>query len=293
MKNSGAFVLLIVVTVHKYIIASGLMRRQAPEKFYISYRMVYMKEKNRSGRHYVIFYIIFSVIFSLTVLLFIVLAGMAETKYSAQKPSPDIPTVQSQYPTVVIDAGHGGEDGGAIGKDGTLEKDLNLEIALKLSDMLEASGINVVMTRTEDIMLYDRNVDYKGRKKMLDLLSRLKTGENTENSIFVSIHMNSFPQEKYSGLQVYYSDNNPSSVILAEVIQSMAKTYLQNDNERRVKASSGNIYILDRITRPAVLVECGFISNTEECKLLGDDEYQQKLALVIFTSITKYISECS
>lgn len=290
MKNSGAFVLLIVVTVHKYIIASGLMRRQAPEKFYISYRMVYMKEKNRSGRHYVIFYIIFSVIFSLTVLLFIVLAGMAETKYSAPKPSPDMPTVQSQYPTVVIDAGHGGEDGGAIGKDGTLEKDLNLEIALKLSDMLEASGINVVMTRTEDIMLYDRNVDYKGRKKMLDLLSRLKTGENTENSIFVSIHMNSFPQEKYSGLQVYYSDNNPSSVILAEVIQSMAKTYLQNDNERRVKASSGNIYILDRITRPAVLVECGFISNTEECKLLGDDEYQQKLALVIFTSITKYIS---
>ena len=105
--------------------------------------------------------------------------------------------------TLIIDAGHGGEDGGAVGVNGALEKDLNLKIAFALRDMALSAGYDAVMSRTEDVLLYDRNVDYQGRKKALDLLARAKIAEKYENAVFVSIHMNAFPDGKYSGLQVY------------------------------------------------------------------------------------------
>ena len=104
--------------------------------------------------------------------------------------------------TVVLDAGHGGEDGGARSASGVLEKDINLDIALRLRDLLEANGVAVVLTRSTDVLLYDRDVDYHGRKKALDLAARRKIAEETENCIFVSIHMNAFPQTQYHGLQV-------------------------------------------------------------------------------------------
>lgn len=112
----------------------------------------------------------------------------------------------TQYHTVILDAGHGGEDGGAIGHvDGReiCEKDINLAITLTLRDMLEAEGINVILTREEDVLLYDRNTDYQGRKKVLDLAARLHVGQSTQGALFVSIHMNAFTQAQYKGLQVY------------------------------------------------------------------------------------------
>ena len=242
-------------------------------------------------KQYIFFYLLFALIFSLSVFLLIFLSA----KYFSRNEEADSDIYGSDcsqaYPTVIIDAGHGGEDGGAIGKNGVYEKDLNLIIANELQDMLRASGIEVVMTREDDTMLYDRNVDFKGRKKLLDLAARLKTSESYENAVFISIHMNSFPQEKYNGIQVYYSVNDTRSKYLAEKIQSTVCNTIQKKNSRSVKAAGSNIYLLDRIKSPAVLIECGFISNYEECELLCTEEYRQKLTFSIFCGIMSYISE--
>ena len=187
--------------------------------------------------------------------------------------------------TVVLDAGHGGEDGGAVGASGLYEKDLNLRVASLVRELLEANGVTVVMTRETDTLLYDRNVDYHGRKKALDHAERLRIGQTTENSIFVSIHMNAYPQTQYHGLQVWYSPNDPHSAEIAETIQSTVREHLQPENTRRTKAATSSIYLLHHLNTPAVLIECGFLSNPEEAASLSDDEYQRKLAFLIFLAI--------
>lgn len=191
--------------------------------------------------------------------------------------------------TVVIDAGHGGEDGGAVAKNGVCEKDINLKISSMLGDIFSAAGYTVVQTRTEDKLLYDRNADYKGRKKILDMAARLDTANNCGAELFISIHMNSFPQSKYRGLQVYYSPNHKKSESVAKAIQALAKSSLQPENRRAVKPSAGKIYLLDKIEYPAVLVECGFLSNPDEAALLNDEDYLQRLAFVIFAATSEGI----
>lgn len=191
--------------------------------------------------------------------------------------------------TVIIDAGHGGEDGGTIGKNGVYEKELNLSIALLLRDMLKSAGYDVIMTREEDVLLYDKTSDYKGHKKQQDLASRLKLAQDHPEAIFVSIHMNSFPIEKYCGLQVYYSKNCEASERLAAVVQSNTAEYLQTYNKRKIKAADKSIYLLDRMSNPSILIECGFLSNAAECERLSDAEYRKKLSFVIFRSICEHI----
>ncbi len=192
-------------------------------------------------------------------------------------------------PTVIIDAGHGGEDGGAVGIDGTNEKELNLKVALMLEEMLRSYGVKTRLTRDSDTMLYDKNGNYEGHKKAQDMAARLAISEEYENAIFISIHMNTFTQEKYSGLQVYYSENSSKSAELAELIQSNVINKLQPNNSRKIKPSSSGIYLLEKITHPAILIECGFISNSEECALLNSEEYRQKLCTVIYYSILEYL----
>ena len=204
----------------------------------------------------------------------------SDTKVQAEEPSP---------PIIVIDAGHGGEDGGAIGVNGVYEKDVNLSIALFLADWLRADGYETILTRSEDILLYDRNSDYHGQKKVQDLAARRKIAEKYENAIFISIHMNAFPEAKYSGLQVYYSKNDPSSQALATEIQARTRELLLPNNERKIKAAGENIYLLDRLACPAVLVECGFLSNPEECERLSSEEYQKKLAFSLYLSLVNYL----
>lgn len=190
--------------------------------------------------------------------------------------------------TVVIDAGHGGRDGGTVGVDGvSVEKDLNLDVSLIICDMLKSAGVKVVMTRTEDVALTDPEAG--GGLKNQDLAARLKIAQNAQNPVFVSIHMNAFPIEKYSGTQIYYSTNNEGGKALADSIQSDVKNLLQPDNNRKTKPAGSNIYILDKISCPAVLVECGFLSNNDECAKLSVKEYRKKLALVISSSIMEYI----
>ena len=195
--------------------------------------------------------------------------------------------------TVILDAGHGGEDGGAVGVTGVLEKDLNLAITFKVGNELKSRGINVIYTRTEDTMLYDKNSDYKNQKKSLDLAERLKIANNTQNPIFISIHMNSFSQSKYSGLQVYYSKNNQLSYQLANCIQSAVQKEIQHSNNRKSVEATSRIYLLDRLLCPAVLIECGFVSNFEECRLLATEIYQKQLAKIISEEIANYVEKNS
>lgn len=194
----------------------------------------------------------------------------------------------------VIDAGHGGEDAGAVAPDGTLEKDLNLDIARALKVIFELNGNQVVLTREEDTLLYDRFgdlTDYTGQKKIYDLKNRLKIAEEKENSIYVGIHMNKFAQEKYRGLQVYYSSASNQSYQVAQSIQSTVKANLQPENERPLKRADSSIYILHRAKIPAVLIECGFLSNEGELELLKSQDYKSALALNLFAALVKYDAE--
>ena len=191
--------------------------------------------------------------------------------------------------TVILDAGHGGEDGGTASKDGTLEKDLNLQIAKQLCELLKANGIKTLLTRSEDTLLYDKTTNYIGRKKALDLAARRKLADETPNCIFVSIHMNAFPGTQSRGLQVWYSPNDPLSQALAASIQEAARAYLLPDNDRQIKQATSAIYLLHHIQAPAVLVECGFLSNPEDAALLASPTYQQALALVLFTAILENV----
>ncbi len=229
-------------------------------------------------------------LFSLCFLLICALLFYASFRLFNKESLVNTPLPSPIAPTVIIDAGHGGEDGGTIGVNGVLEKDINLAIAKKIHRALSDLGVNCVMTRSEDVLLYDRNEDYQGRKKALDMKARLKIATSYENVIFISVHQNSFPQAKYSGFQVYYSPNDPRSKAFAENLEKSVRASLQPQNNRFSKQSSGSIYLLDKLTCPAVLVECGFLSNADECALLSTEEYQSKLATVIASATLSFIN---
>lgn len=188
---------------------------------------------------------------------------------------------------VVVDAGHGGEDSGAVANS-ILEKDINLKIALKLRDMLEASGIEVKMIRESDISIYDTASGTIRERKVSDLKNRVEIVNSNKNHILVSIHQNKFEQSQYSGAQMFYSTNNNKSQILAESIRKSITSLIQSNNKRELKKGENDIYLLNNATVPAVIVECGFISNEEEAKNLSDDEYQNKMAFAIYCGILEY-----
>ena len=189
--------------------------------------------------------------------------------------------------TIIIDAGHGGEDPGAVA-NGSTEKDLNLSVSKKLATYLTLSGYHVIMTRTDDRLLY--NDGEEAQKKYFDLYNRVELAESFDNSIFISIHMNKYPLESCKGLQTFYSTNNELSTVLATWIQNTSKALMPNNN-RQIKADQGTIFLLKNLKIPAILVECGFLSNKEEALLLTKDAYQNKLALVLSSGIINYIKE--
>ena len=237
-----------------------------------------------------VFLIIFAILTAFTA--FFIIIFLKSNKKSEATPNfpPQNQPIEEQLPTVIIDAGHGGEDGGAIGKNGAYEKDINLMLAKKLKDRLDAQNIPCVLTRSTDILLYDKNSDYEGKKKKLDLQARKEIAEKYDNAIFISIHQNSFSKSQYSGFQVYYSPNEPSSKLLAQSLQSAVKENLQQNNDRAIKSSS-SIYLLDELTCPAVLVECGFLSNEVECERLCDESYQNAICDILAKSIFDFCNQ--
>lgn len=190
--------------------------------------------------------------------------------------------------TIIIDAGHGGVDPGAIGVNGVDEKEINLQIALCLRDILTANGYEVVMIRDEDVSIHDPKYTKISQIKTSDLKKRLKIIEKYPDALAVSIHQNHFQKEQYHGAQMFYGRVNPESKALAQSIQNAFRQNLQPDNERQIKKSTSDVYIVNNAKNPIVLVECGFLSNWEECEKLCDEEYQRQAAFTIFCGISAY-----
>ena len=185
---------------------------------------------------------------------------------------------------IVIDPGHGGPDNGATGINGAKEKDINLCVSKMVGEILSVMDFDVRFTRTEDIS--PGNTDKF--VKRVDLSQRVKFARGFDEPIFLSIHMNKFGVEKYSGAQTFYSKNNLSSEILAIKLQRAIRQLLQPDNNREVKKAGSSIFVLDRLEVPAVLCECGFLSNTKEAELLTQNKYQKKLAFSIAMGVADY-----
>jgi len=227
---------------------------------------------------------VFSFKFVIFIILFLLVFFLLSYRTVPKAPSPcgkELECFSNTYTSkgkIIIDPGHGGDDGGAVSANGDKEKDLCLDYSLFLGDILRSMGYEVILTRDTDLMLETPGAP---TKKSGDVTARVKVANNNPEAFFVSIHMNKFPQSKYSGLQVFYSKNHNKSELLANRIQDRVVTDLQPWNNRLPKLSAGDIFVLDRITSPAVLIECGFLSNEKELMLLKSEEYRRQMCFII------------
>ncbi|HBI6909802.1 TPA: N-acetylmuramoyl-L-alanine amidase CwlD [Clostridium perfringens] len=188
---------------------------------------------------------------------------------------------------IVIDPGHGGIDGGAKSENGVIEKDINLSISLKTKAALESKGYKVIMTRSEDVGLYTEGKKVR-EKKIEDLGNRVKIKKENKCDAFISIHQNMFPQKNCKGAQVWSANNEPSQK-LGKIIQQKFKEEVDQNNKREAKVAKKEYKILnDGYEGASVIVECGFLSNPEECELLGKEGYQNKIANTLANAIDEY-----
>lgn len=188
--------------------------------------------------------------------------------------------------TIVIDAGHGGRDPGKVGINKALEKDINLDIALRLKNLLEQNDINVIMTREEDEGLYSES---DSNKKRADLNKRIRIINSSSAVFAVSIHQNSFSDESIKGAQVFYHASSEQGKELAMILQEQLKSTIKDNNHRKAKSNT-SYYMLKYTTCPLVIVECGYLSNWTEAKLLLDDEYKEKMAWAIHLGIMRFLN---
>ena len=225
-------------------------------------------------------------------LLLVAVFGFIANAHANSEDYVNAMALENDKRIVVIDAGHGGEDPGAVGANGVFEKNLNLDIALELGKALSEEGYAVVYTRTEDKLLYRDSENIRGLRKISDLKNRCKIAAEYPEAMFISVHMNSFGDSRYSGLQVYYSEKNEESKTLASSIQSSVKSSLQQQNKRVIKPGR-EMYLLENVDNVAVLVECGFLTNAEECEKLSEKEYQKQLSSAIVCGIIDYVESMS
>ncbi|GAB3069797.1 N-acetylmuramoyl-L-alanine amidase CwlD [Virgibacillus ainsalahensis] len=191
--------------------------------------------------------------------------------------------------TIVIDPGHGGPDGGAVGADETVEKEISLEVAKKLQSYLQQSGALVYLTREEDKDLADENTSGLSRRKAEDIRNRLDFIHEKEADFFVTVHLNALPSTRWSGAQTFYHPKYDESRHLATMIQSEIIRNLENTN--RAPLAINGMYLLKNAEVPGALVEIGFLSNEKERELLKQDDYQQKMAASIYEGILRYSTE--
>ena len=196
---------------------------------------------------------------------------------------------EKELPTIILDAGHGGMDGGCVSYNGVSEKGINLNIMLDLKAMLEAYGYDVVVTRDSDVAIYDEGISGLSNQKKSDMKNRLEIFNSKENAIALSIHQNQFTDSRYSGAQMFYSETNPDSVSLALCLQQAFVENIQPENKREVKLSGDELYLIYYAKVPSVMVECGFLSNPQEADLLLTESYQKKVAFTIFKGINQYL----
>lgn len=193
-------------------------------------------------------------------------------------------------PVIIIDPGHGGVDGGAVGVNGTVEKRINLEIALQLRDVLSAAGFNVIMTRDTDKSIHDSDASSISQMKVSDLHNRLAMTKMYENSLLVSIHQNTLHDPSVTGAQVFYSPNNEESAVLAQCIQDQFNQYLQLADSREIKKAGKNLYLFYNAENAAILAECGFLSNSKEEQMLCSEEHQKKIVFSLYCGILDFFN---
>ena len=222
-------------------------------------------------------------------IMFCLILGISVYGFKISKENNTLEVVSTPATTkvIVLDAGHGGEDGGAVSKNGVSESNLNLKITLKVQQLLEQSGATVILTRSDENAIYDLDKKTLKEKKVSDIKNRVKIGNESSADFFISIHLNKIPQAQYSGWQTFFKDGDEESKMLAQNIQKNLNNSIQKENKRESLKIS-NIYIVDNVEIPTAIVECGFLSNPEEEKLLQQEEYQNKLAWGIYTGIMDY-----
>ena len=223
--------------------------------------------------------------FTLAVAMLLCLVLLSGLFVTGEK-SANVSAKATQRYTVIIDAGHGGFDGGAVAPDGTLEKDLNLSVALKLDSVLKIMGYDTVLVRDTDVSTADDKGTERSQK-VSDIKARLRLTEKYKDALFVSIHMNKYTSPQPHGAQVFYSQVDGSKE-LAECIQRSITAGVQTDNKRVVKKTTKDIYLLYHAVIPSVIAECGFISNPDDLLKLKSDEYQLKMAAAIAAGINDY-----
>ena len=192
----------------------------------------------------------------------------------------------SNRKTVIIDAGHGGVDGGATSCTGVLESQINLEIALKLDDLMHLLGINTSMIRTTDCSVFTEG-ETIAQKKVSDLKERVRIVNSVDNGLLISIHQNHFSNDKYSGAQVFYAQTDGSKQLAGNLQKTLIQT-INPDSHRAIKKAD-SVYLMQHIQCPGILIECGFLSNSREEYLLRDDVYQNKLCSVIATTVSNHL----
>lgn len=190
---------------------------------------------------------------------------------------------------IALDAGHGGSDGGAVSRQGLIEKDINLAVSLYLRDYLQQAGAVVVMTREVDKDLASEGTQGYSKRKTEDLKRRVRFVEEKQADLLVSIHMNSIPSPRWRGAQSFYYPNHADSANLAALVQEELKRNLEN-TDRVAKPSDKTVYLLEAVQVPSVLVEVGFLSNPDEASLLGSEAYQRRVAASIYQGILRYYS---
>ncbi len=222
----------------------------------------------------------------MALILFILIYNLSRQAAILTSGTPVAPSGQKKRPVVILDSGHGGIDPGKISVDGSLEKDINLRITQLLKQYLEASDVDVIMTREDDRGLYKESDSHK---KMADMRARCQLINDTAPDLVVSIHQNSYHEEDISGGQVFYYKNSEKGKQLAEILQRRFDFVLGEKNTRKAKAND-SYYLLLHVKQPIVIVECGFLSNWNESALLVSEEYQNRLAWTIHMGIMEYLN---
>lgn len=223
----------------------------------------------------------------------IVTAGAGICHYIANKNTPEFIRTSAKatdLPIIVLDAGHGGMDGGCTSATGVCEKGINLNILLNLRDMLVTYGYEVEVTRDTDISIHDSGIEGIANQKSSDMDNRLALFNKHKNAVCISIHQNQFTDSKYSGAQMFYSATNSKSQKLAEILQKKFVAYLQPENRRETKLCGKELFLCYFSENPTVMAECGFLSNPEEAEKLNTEEYQKQVAFTLFSGINEYIS---
>lgn len=203
----------------------------------------------------------------------------------------DVPVMAPAYEcsyTLILDAGHGGEDGGALSAAGDKESMINLSIVLRLDQLMGFCGTPAVLTRTDDRSIHDVSAKTIREKKVSDLRNRVKIVKTTENAVLMSVHQNSYEDSRYSGAQVFFGTSGASQT-WGEIAQELLRISLDPSNERTAKQIPDTVYLMKQIQCPAILVECGFLSNTEEAQLLLTADYQKKVATALAGACLRFL----